>query len=155
MVIIVMGVSGCGKTTIGRLLAERLSLPFYDADDFHPPENVAKMNAVHPLDDNDRKIGEWNRSDGAVLACSALKQSYRDILTDHGRADVLFAHLKGSKSLILSRMEKRDGHYMPPALLDSQFDDLEEPVDTLTFSIEHSPEDIVTKITEQLAQIRQ
>ena len=135
MVIIVMGVSGSGKTHVGKLLAEVLSLPFYDADDFHPPSNVAKMEQGNPLTDADRtpwlailadKIQAWNTQGGAVLACSALKERYRVQLSANYTADVRFAYLQGSKELILNRMLARD-HFFPPELLDSQFADLEEP----------------------------
>lgn len=163
MVIIVMGVSGSGKTTIGRLLAERLGLPFYDGDHFHPPENVEKMSSGRPLTDEDRKpwleelarqISRWNHSGGAVLACSALKQSYRDILRSGAARDnsVHFVWLKGKKSLILDRMEVREGHYMPPGLLDSQFDALEEPQNAWAVSVDHPPEAIADKIYAGLKQ---
>lgn len=161
MVIILMGVSGCGKTTAGRLLADRLNVPFYDADDFHPPENVQKMRSGIPLNDSDRspwleklsgKIEEWNRSGGAVLACSALKKSYRSTLCPSNNKGVRFVFLKGSESLILSRMKARKDHYMPPGLLRSQFEDLEEPdtENTFTVSIEMSPEEIVDSIERYL-----
>ena len=142
MVIIVMGVSGSGKTHVGKLLAEALSLPFYDADNFHPPHNVAKMKQGHPLTDADRapwlailadKITEWNQRGGAILACSALKESYRVQLSSEYTADVRFAYLQGSKELILKRMLARD-HFFPPELLDSQFADLEEPQSSETRS---------------------
>jgi len=107
MVIILMGVSGCGKTTVGELLAKKLSLPFFDADDFHPVENVKKMQSGMPLNDDDRKpwldelarqIKKWNRNDGAVLACSALKEKYRQILRGNSnREDVQIVYLKGTK----------------------------------------------------------
>jgi carbohydrate kinase (thermoresistant glucokinase family) len=159
MVIIVMGVSGCGKTTVGKLLAERLGLPFYDADDFHPVENVEKMKSGEPLNDADRhpwlaalswEIEKWNEGDGAVLACSALKRNYRSILNPEKSDQVKFVYLKGQEKIILHRMEQREGHYMPPELLRSQFDALEEPVDAITVSIELSPDEIVERIVEEL-----
>ncbi len=156
MVYVVMGVSGCGKTTIGKMLGEVKNLPFYDADDFHPDENVEKMRNGIPLDDQDRlpwltilaqNISEWNRSGGAVLACSALKQNYRDILTStSGDRDVQFIYLKGSKELISGRLKKRSGHYMPADLLDSQFNDLEEPEDAATVSVSADPGTILKEI---------
>ena len=156
MVYVVMGVSGCGKTTIGKMLGEVKNLPFYDADDFHPDENVEKMRNGIPLDDQDRlpwltilaqNISVWNRSGGAVLACSALKQNYRDILTStSGDRDVQFIYLKGSKELISGRLKKRSGHYMPADLLDSQFNDLEEPEDAATVSVSADPGTILKEI---------
>lgn len=154
MVWIIMGVSGSGKTTVGRKLAERLNLPFFDADDFHPKKNVEKMQSGRPLNDDDRKpwletlaskIKEWNSIDGAVLACSALKESYRQLLVSKCD-DVQFVYLKGDKATILKRINSRNDHYMPPELLDSQFDALEEPADALTVSIDNGPEEIVNQI---------
>jgi carbohydrate kinase (thermoresistant glucokinase family) len=159
MVIIVMGVSGCGKTTVGNLLAERLALPFYDADDFHPVENVEKMQSGEPLNDADRhpwlaalswEIEKWNQTDGAVLACSALKKTYRDILNPDKSDQVRFVFLKGSQKLILNRLKNREGHYMPPELLQSQLDALEEPENALDVSIEKSPDEIVDMIIKNL-----
>ncbi|TVR16873.1 MAG: gluconokinase [Balneolaceae bacterium] len=162
MVYIVMGVSGCGKTTIGKMLAEEKNLPFFDADDFHPEENVEKMRNVIPLNDEDRKpwllnlsqkISEWNRSGGAVLACSALKESYRKLLiSKSGQNQVQFIYLQGSKGLISERMKIRTGHYMPAELLDSQFKDLEEPKNALTVSINSDPESISNEILNNLSE---
>ncbi|MGB3852259.1 MAG: gluconokinase [Tunicatimonas sp.] len=170
MVIIAMGVSGSGKTHVGTLLAERLDAPFYDADDFHPPRNVKKMQQGQPLNDADRlpwltsladKITEWNAQGGAVLACSALKKSYRVQLSADYSANVRFAYLKGSKELILNRMLARD-HFFPPELLDSQFADLEEPGSsepgsdesqhTIVVSSERLPEEMVDEIVERLGK---
>jgi len=160
MVIILMGVSGCGKTTVGLKLAEKLNLPFFDADDFHPDENVKKMESGIPLNDDDRapwleelsrQIKKWNKKKGAVLACSALKKKYRELLkANSGPNEVLFVYLKGSKELILNRLKKRSGHYMPPDLLDSQFADLEEPEDALFIPIYNSPEKISDRIIANL-----
>ncbi|MCC5941244.1 MAG: gluconokinase [Balneolaceae bacterium] len=162
MVYIVMGVSGCGKTTIGKMLAEEKNLPFFDADDFHPEENVEKMRNGIPLNDDDRKpwllnlsqkISEWNRSGGAVLACSALKESYRKLLiSKSGQNQVQFIYLQGSKGLISKRMKIRTGHYMPAELLDSQFKDLEEPKIALTVSINSDPESITNEILNNLSE---
>ena len=128
--IVVMGVSGSGKSTAGAALAQRLRVPFADADDFHPPENVAKMTAGEPLDDDDRRpwldaIGEWlAEHDAGVITCSALKRRYRDQLRGH-RPDVEFVHLHGDREVITRRQATRPGHFMPASLLDSQFATLE------------------------------
>ena len=129
--IVVMGVSGSGKSTVGAALAQRLRVPFADADDFHPPANIAKMTAGEPLDDDDRHpwleaIGEWlaGHEAGGVMSCSALKRRYRDQLRAHS-ADVEFLHLAGSQEVIGRRQASRPGHFMPAALLASQFDTLE------------------------------
>ncbi len=135
MIVVVMGVSGVGKTTIGRVLAERLGAVFLEGDKFHPPENVAKMSAGTPLTDEDRQpwlralAGEAERraaeSRNVVIACSALKRSYRQILTERGT--MRFVHLSGDPALIKARLDARVGHYMPPALLPSQLATLEPP----------------------------
>jgi gluconokinase len=129
--IVVMGVSGSGKSTVGAALAQRLGVPFADADDLHPPANIAKMTAGHPLDDNDRypwleAIGEWlaEHCDGGVMSCSALKRKYRDQLRRHCR-QVMFVHLSGSPDVIARRQASRPGHFMPATLLASQFATLE------------------------------
>lgn len=129
--IVVMGVSGSGKSTVGAALAQRLRVPFADADDFHPSANIAKMTAGQPLDDDDRypwleAIGEWLAAhvDGGVMSCSALRRKYRDQLRAH-RADIEFVHLAGSPEVIGRRQASRPGHFMPAALLASQFDTLE------------------------------
>lgn len=129
--IVVMGVSGAGKSTVGTILAQRLSVPFADADNFHPSGNVAKMAAGEPLDDADRypwlqRLGEWlaQHRDGGVLSCSALKRSYRDQLRKHCPF-VVFLHLTGSPQLIARRQAHRTDHFMPAALMKSQFDTLE------------------------------
>jgi beta-N-acetylhexosaminidase len=133
--IIVMGVSGCGKTTIGDLVARELGVPFLDGDSLHPLENVAKMAAGTPLTDEDRwpwlaTVGAElaNASDGGmVLACSALRRSYRDAIRQQA-PDTIFLHLHGSKEVLRARTEGRTGHFMPPALLESQLATL-EPLD--------------------------
>ena len=130
--IIVMGVSGCGKTTIGDLVARELGVPFLDGDSLHPVENVAKMAAGTPLTDEDRwpwlaavGTGLANAGDGGlVLACSALRRSYRDAIRAQS-PDTVFLHLHGSKEVLRARTEGRTGHFMPPALLDSQLATLE------------------------------
>jgi carbohydrate kinase (thermoresistant glucokinase family) len=126
-----MGVSGSGKSTVGTALAQRLGVPFADADTLHPPANIAKMATGDPLDDDERypwleRVGEWLAShrDGGVVSCSALKRKYRDQLRAHC-PEVEFLHLGGSPELIGSRLAARTGHFMPAALLRSQFDTLE------------------------------
>lgn len=151
--IVVMGVAGCGKSTIGAGIAERLGGRFLDGDDFHPPENVAKMSAGTPLTDDDR--WPWleaiatamRKHDGiAVAACSALRRAYRDHITRCAGEPVLFLHLDGTRELILGRMSARQGHFMPVALLDSQFATLEPPgpdENAVSLSIDHDPETII------------
>ncbi|QKE86164.1 gluconokinase [Arthrobacter sp. NEB 688] len=127
-----MGVSGSGKTTVGAALAQRLRVPFADADDFHPPENVTKMSAGIPLTDDDREpwlrtIASWldaHTAGGGVVSCSALKRSYRDLLREHA-THAYFIHLHGDRDVIAARMAGRPGHFMPTALVDSQFATLE------------------------------
>jgi gluconokinase len=129
-----MGVSGSGKTTLGRALAARLGVVYAEADEFHPPENIAKMSAGHPLTDEDRwpwlrAIATWigeHEVDGGVVTCSALKRTYRDLLRSGG--PVFFVHLAGGADVIGARLQARQGHFMPPALLESQIADL-EPLD--------------------------
>jgi gluconokinase len=129
--IVVMGVSGSGKSTVGAALAGRLGVPFEDADDLHPPENIEKMSRGVPLDDHDRwpwleRIGEWlaAHQSGGVMACSALKRKYRDHLRHHCPS-VEFLLLEGGRDLIERRQASRPGHFMPASLLTSQFETLE------------------------------
>lgn len=152
---IVMGVSGSGKTAVGKALAQSLGWDFFDADDFHPPANIAKMARGIPLDDSDRTpwldslhelISSSLKADKpAVLACSALKENYRQQLID-GNDGVQIVYLKGSYELIWSRMEKRTEHYMKPHMLKSQFETLEEPANAITVDIALSIEQIVKTI---------
>ena len=159
MVIVLMGVTGSGKTTVGEQLAQQLGWAYYDADDFHPEANVRKMASSTPLTDEDRwpwletlsaAIDQWLQAEqGAILGCSALKQSYRDILV-RGRPGVQIVHLKGSKALIAQRLETRQHRYMPASLLDSQFATLEEPRDALSVDIGPSPAAIAATIRTSL-----
>lgn len=162
VIAVVMGVSGSGKTTIAVLLAATLGCQFQEGDDLHPAANVAKMRAGTPLTDADRlpwlrtiadEIDGWRaRGESGVLSCSALKRSYRDIILGN-RADVALIYLKGSYELVHRRMTARLGHYMPIALLDSQFATLQEPTPDerpITVAIDAPPTKIVAEIMHQL-----
>ena len=162
MVLVVMGVSGSGKTTVGKLLAERLGWHYQEGDALHPPENVAKMSAGTPLTDADRApwlrriaehIDAW-RSGGeaGVITCSALKRSYRDVIIGD-RPDVGLVHLRGSRELIGRRMAARKGHFMPTALLDTQFAALQEPSPdegAIVVDVDGTPAEIVDEILRRL-----
>ena len=162
---IIWGVSGAGKTTIGELLAQELHWKFYDADDFHPQVNIDKMERGEPLTDEDRQ--PWLQSlreaitrslaanENAVLACSALKRKYRELLRVN--ADVKFVFLHGSRARIADQLKQRRGHFIDPALLASQFADLEEPEsseDMLTIELKGEPEELVEQIRQKLSPSR-
>lgn len=157
-VFIVMGVSGTGKSTIGKLLSERLQIPFFDGDDFHPEANIQKMSKGKPLNDDDRR--DWlmklnqlaiqHKTTGTVIACSALKESYRKILKTNMEDKLDFIYLEGTFELIKSRMESRKDHFMPLELLQSQFDTLEPPSNAIVVDISLQPNQIVQKIIDQL-----
>ena len=156
MILIIIGVAGAGKTTIGKFLAQKLGWEFYDADDFHPEANIQKIRQGVPLTDGDRL--PWLESirrfieqrDGhLVLACSALKKSYRDFLRESG-AKIEFVYLKGAKDVILHRLEGRKGHFAGADILESQFEDLEEPEHALTEQVTDTPEAIVSDIIKLL-----
>jgi gluconokinase len=159
MIVILMGVSGSGKTAVGEILARELGWPWFDADDYHPPANVEKMRSGHPLTDADRwpwldrlnqlLRGQSAKGDSAVVGCAALKQIYRDRLAQ-GLADVRWVHLKGSFELILSRLQQRKHRYMPASLLQSQFDTLEEPRAAVTVDIADTPEVLASRIRASL-----
>lgn len=157
-VYIVCGVAGSGKSTIAKLLADRLGLNHFDADDFHPKSNIDKMSRGDPLDDEDRspwlytladKIRIWSQEGGAVLSCSALKEKYRAVLGSNC-SDIIWIFLAGSQELIRQRLEDRKGHFFDNTLLDAQFRDLEFPEYALQVSIENTPEDIINIIIKEL-----
>ena len=162
LVLVVMGVSGCGKSTVAALLAGRLHWEFEEGDSLHPPANVEKMAAGHPLTDADRmpwleKVADWiddrhAADENGVITCSALKRSYRELL-NRRHAGVIFVYLSGSRDLIASRMAARQGHFMPTALLDSQFATLEEPAPdepAVTIEIGRKPKAIAKAIIAEL-----
>jgi gluconokinase len=155
LIVVVMGVSGVGKTTIGRLLAERLGLPFIEGDDYHPAANVAKMASGVPLDDEDRRpwLDQLNlllkKHRRAVLACSALKRAYRTrLLAGVGEARLVFLH--GDKALIAARLKERRHRYMPASLLDSQLAALEPPEDAIAIDVSGDPASCVSAVLAAL-----
>jgi gluconokinase len=159
MIIVLMGVSGSGKTTIGQLLASKLDWPFFEGDDFHSAGNIEKMAQGIPLTDDDRegwldsvanqiKLLE-SKSRSGVLACSALKDSYRKKLASEAKS-VRFVFLHGDYELVRERLESRKGHYMKSTLLQSQFDILEEPENSLEIDIKNSPQQIVGTIIQMI-----
>ncbi|GLW55757.1 gluconokinase [Kitasatospora phosalacinea] len=163
-VVVVMGVSGVGKTTVARLLADRLDLPYAEADDFHPAANIAKMSAGTPLDDRDRlpwlqALGGWlgERSaagSGGVVTCSALKRRYRDVLRT-ACPDAFFLHLSGSHDLVGDRMAHRTGHFMPTSLLDSQYaalEPLQADENGTVLDVGADPDTLVGRAVTALAQ---
>lgn len=162
MILVLMGVSGSGKTTVGIALAERLGWPFVDGDDFHPPANVDKMARGAPLTDADR--WPWlqtvrsfideriERGESTIIACSALKQAYRTVLRDGAEDAVRFVYLRGDFDLIRERMRRRKNHFFDADLLASQFDALEPPNsdDAITVDIDQPPDAIVDAIVDEL-----
>lgn len=154
-IIFVVGVSGSGKTTVGKKLAAVLNIPFHDADDFHSQANRDKMAAGHPLNDDDRMpwlitlnelARNCSREQGCVIACSALKTQYRQVLASGIDAPVRWVLLTGDVELLSQRLVKRKDHFMPASLLQSQIDILEKPADAVVPDISQSPEDIVAEI---------
>ncbi|MEQ8419843.1 MAG: gluconokinase [Arenibacter algicola] len=156
-ILFVIGVSGTGKSTIAKLLAEELNLPFFDGDDFHSEANIEKMSNKIPLTDEDRyewlvtlnKLAVNNQETGAVIVCSALKESYRNILANKIEKKVVWISLESSFELLLERLQKRKGHFMPAELLRSQLDTFEPPTNAIKISIVPSPQEIVDQILRE------
>jgi carbohydrate kinase (thermoresistant glucokinase family) len=157
MVIVIMGVSGCGKTTVGRRVAEKLHAPFLDADDLHSQANIIKMKNGLPLTDDDRgpwlkkvseKMVQLEGQGGGVVACSALKERYRRVLLSDASFQVFLVYLKGTRDILYRRITQRKNHFMHPDLLNSQLKTLQEPRNALILSIELSPEIICDRIIE-------
>ena len=159
MAIFLMGVSGCGKSSVGNLLANKLGWPFYDGDDFHPQTNIDKMVQGLPLNDDDRQpwlerlhaliVEHLHENRSLIVACSALKLKYRQTLAG-GRSDVKFVHLAGSFELIYGRMQQRSKHYMKAEMPYSQYADLELPQNALTVSVDQPVEIVVEEIIKNL-----
>jgi carbohydrate kinase (thermoresistant glucokinase family) len=165
MILVIMGVSGSGKTSVGRRLGEELGWRFIEGDDFHPPENVAKMGAGTPLDDSDRwpwleRLADEiaaiaARGENAVLACSALKQAYRDRLVSKAPPETVhFVHLTGTYEEIAERLAKRKHRYMPASLLASQFAALEPPKDAIVVGMKEDVRDRVSSIRDAVADLK-
>ncbi len=164
LVLVVMGVSGCGKTTVAELLSQRLGWAFLEGDSLHPAANVEKMSAGQPLTDEDRwpwleRIADWidsrlDAGESGVVTCSALKRSYRDLLSRRG-SGVSFVFLSGDRETLEERMKARTGHFMPTSMLDSQLATLEEPQadePSVRVAIEQSPEDIAAEVLTRLGR---
>ncbi len=160
-IIFVMGVSGSGKTTVGKLLSERSGIPFFDGDDFHPIENIEKMKSGKPLDDNDRQgwLHAINHAakaaaqqGGGIFACSALKVAYRQLLENGIESQITWVFLDGDFDLIQQRLAQRKAHFMPPGLLKSQFEALERPENAIIVDLNLPPEAIVDQLMDQLSE---
>lgn len=161
MIVIIAGVCGTGKTTVGEKVAEALSIPFYDADDFHPEANIQKMSGGTPLTDEDRwpwldklaqQLGESESQGGAVLACSALKESYRQRLMDGCASEIQWFMLNGTYELLEQRITARENHFMGSKMLESQLDTLELPNYGTVIDVEHPLEKVVQQVVRQVQQ---
>jgi len=161
MIVVICGVSGVGKSTIGKLLAEKLGLSFFDGDDFHPAANIEKMKSGHPLNDDDRQpwletlasqLPQWAAQGGAVLACSALKEIYRETLSSRFFGQINWVFLTGSEALLSARINARGGHFFDPSLLRSQLETLELPDYGQRIDVKPSPERIVELIRSGLVK---
>jgi len=158
-IIYVMGVSGSGKSSVGSLLAKQLGYKFFDGDDYHPESNLRKMSGGEALNDTDRKgwlkilneIAIKNQEKGAVIVCSALKEKYRVQLRKNVEHNSEFLYLQGSMNAISERLAKRKAHFMPKALLQSQFDTLEEPKKAIYISINQTPEEIISEFIKKVS----
>ena len=166
MIVVVGGVSGAGKTTVGKLLADELSIQFHDADDYHPAANIEKMSAGKPLTDTDRqpwldvlasKLVEWGALGDAVLACSALKAAYRETLASKFDGRIVWIVLYASENVLIERLKARRGHFFEPKLLCSQLETLEVPDDGWLINAEATPREIVSRILDlrALGPVRQ
>ena len=153
----VMGVSGCGKTTLGQNLARQLGIPFFDGDDFHPQENIRKMAGGAPLEDDDRQgwllrlneLARRHKDTGAIIACSALKEAYREVLGRGLEDHLQWIYIHGSYEEIHDRMAKRAGHFMPASLLRSQFETLEPPGYGIHIPVALSPQQALKKVLRE------
>ena len=154
----VMGVSGSGKSTVGKLLATELNIPFFDGDDFHPESNIIKMKNGSPLNDDDRyewlltlnNLAKKHVKKGAVIVCSALKEKYRTLLSQDIINSTTYIYLEGSFNEISERLNSRKSHFMPSSLLQSQFNTLEVPKDAITIAIKNTPSEIISKIINEI-----
>jgi carbohydrate kinase (thermoresistant glucokinase family) len=157
-ILFVIGISGTGKSTVAELLAKELKLPFFEGDKYHSQANIKKMASGHPLNDDDRlkwlvslnQLAIQHREDGCIIACSALKESYRKLLQRNIGPNVVWISLEGSFQLISDRLKQRKGHFMPATLLQSQWDTYEPPTDAIKVSVAPIPEEIVAEILRQL-----
>ncbi|UXP32679.1 gluconokinase [Reichenbachiella agarivorans] len=156
-IIVVLGVSGSGKSTIGAMLGEAIDVPFYDGDDFHPKANKDKMAAGHPLDDEDREpwllalarhIETKSKERGAIIACSALKEKYRETLSQYYDGDIIWVYLHGDQKTLAERLSARKGHFFDPKLLANQLEVLEAPAYAWRFDISQAPKQIVAGIVD-------
>lgn len=161
VIFIIMGVSGSGKSTIGKLLSKELDIEFYDGDDFHPQKNIEKMSSGQPLNDQDRvgwlaaihdfSLQQLHQQTSCIIACSALKQSYRDVLRKGMENQLKIIYLKGDFQTIQTRLAIRKSHFMPTALLQSQFNTLEPPKNAITVDLKLNPDEIVDQIIKELS----